>query len=179
MDYSIGTDLENRVSPQLSSSSSEFMGLAAAMDGTNEDLFTGYLPMMPDITQVDETFFTAYDAHILSPLYPKVGTMDRDRAKFCVAALKSYPAHLALTSKTAFINPRCYPALPHALQEACTVAALYITKNDRNEEMIWEVMGAKVNRLIHEYRPSMTVPEHLAAVQALIIFQIIRLFDGE
>lgn len=65
------------------------------------------------------------------------------------------------------------------LQDACTVAALYMTKNDKNEDMVREIISAKANQLVHDYRSTWTVAEHLAAVQALVIFQIIRLFDGE
>lgn len=183
MDISITMESESS-SGVLSHFSASFPELnndfsSTAMTGASGDLFDNLIPMRNVSTQVDDTFFTAYDAHILSPSYPTFGVMDRDRAKFCVAALKSYPGHLALTSKTAFINPRCYPTLPPMLQDACTVAALYMTKNDKNEDMVREIISTKTNQLVHDYRSTWTVSEHLAAVQALVIFQIIRLFDGE
>ncbi|PVH89110.1 hypothetical protein DL98DRAFT_96436 [Cadophora sp. DSE1049] len=132
----------------------------------------------PD-TIVDESFFMAFDNRGLANTYLEVGVMDRERIRYCVRCLKSYPLSLAHTGRTAFIHPQNYhPTMPKALRDAISASSLYINKNELNETMIWEIITTQVTRLT-EPRPYWTVAEHLACVQAFIIFQIIRLFDGD
>jgi hypothetical protein len=105
--------------------------------------------------------------------------MDRERILFCVEQLKSYPEKLYRTSKTVFIHPRVYhPVIPFPLQEAVGASALYLEKTEVNEAMAWDIISAKATQLV-EPRASWSVSEHLTCVRALIIFQIIRLFDGD
>ncbi|KAH9214367.1 hypothetical protein DL95DRAFT_523917 [Leptodontidium sp. 2 PMI_412] len=130
-------------------------------------------------TIVDDSFFMAFDNRGLANTYLEVGVMDRERIRYCVRCLKSYPISLAHTGKTTFIHPRNYqPTMPQALQDAVSASSLYCNKNELNENVIWEIITSKVTQLT-ERRPSWSVAEHLAFVQALIIFQIIRLFDGD
>jgi len=131
-------------------------------------------------SEFDDIFFGAYENLVVTNAYPKeVGTMDRERIRFCVKRLKSYPEKLFREGKTSFIHPRAYdPIMPQPLQEACCASALYIGKTDANEEMVWDIITAKATQLT-EPRDSWSVSEHLTCVQALIIFQIIRLFDGD
>lgn len=68
--------------------------------------------------------------------------------------------------------------MPRAHQDALSASSLYLQKNDANESIVWEVVTANVMTLI-EPRTSWSVVEHLGCVQALIIFKIIRLFDGD
>jgi hypothetical protein len=105
--------------------------------------------------------------------------MDRERIKYIVRQLRTYPEKLFRNGRTAFVHPQAYnPAISSTLQDACCAAALYSGKNEKNEAMVWEIITSKVNQLM-EPRASWSVSEHLSCLQALIIFQIIRLFDGD
>lgn len=128
----------------------------------------------------DDTFFGAYENLVLANTYPQeVGVMDRERIRFCVKQLKSYPEKLFREGKTPFIHPRAYdPIMPQPLQEAFCASALYLGKTDANEAIVWDIISGKATQLM-EHHASWSVSEHLVCVQALIIFQIIRLFDGD
>jgi hypothetical protein len=128
----------------------------------------------------EDAFFGAYENLILTNHYPReVGVMDRDRIRFCVKQLKSYPEKLFREGKTPFIHPRAYdPVMPAPLQEACCASALYLGKTDANEALVWDIISGKATQLM-EPHPSWSLSEQLVCVQALIIFQIIRLFDGD
>ena len=127
---------------------------------------------------VDDSFFIAYDRLIAAP-YPEIGVMDRDRIRYCVRHLRTYPSLLLRTGKNPFIHPQAYqPVMPQALQDAVSASALYLSKNEANESMVWEIIASKVTQLL-EPRGSWSVAEHLTCLQALIIFQIIRLFDED
>ena len=126
----------------------------------------------------EEDFLGAYDKLVLNSALPEVGTMDRDRLRFCVRQLEHIPVNLVREGKSPFIHLQSYnPIMPHPLQEAWSAAALYLEKTDANEIMVWDIIAAKAAQLV-EPHSSWSVSEHLASVQALIIFQIIRLFDG-
>ena len=139
---------------------------------------TEILDPSPD-TIVDDSFFMAFDNRGLANTYLEVGVMDRERIRYCVRCLKSYPLSLAHTGRTAFTHPQNFqPALPKVLQGAMSASSLYSNKNEMNEAMVWEIITTQVTQLT-EPRPYWTVAEHLACVQAFVIFQIIRLFDGD
>ncbi|KAH7351276.1 hypothetical protein BKA65DRAFT_255353 [Rhexocercosporidium sp. MPI-PUGE-AT-0058] len=153
-------------------------------------LFTDQELLVPDLgatdivgpspeTIVDDSFFIAFENRGLANTYLEVGVMDRECIRYCVRCLKSYPLSLAHTGKTTFIHPHNYqPTMPQALQDAMSASSLYCNKNMLNENMVWEIITTKVTQLT-EPKPYWSVAEHLTCVQALIIFQIIRLFDGD
>jgi hypothetical protein len=119
-----------------------------------------------------------YDNGLLANPLPDVGVMDRDRIKYVVRQLKSYPEMLFRQGKAPFIHSRSYEnTMPQAIQDACSACALYAGKTEQNEAMVWDIITAKAN-LLMEPRRSWSMSEHLACLQALIIFQILCLFDG-
>jgi hypothetical protein len=75
------------------------------------------------------------------------------------------------------------------LQDAFAAAALYESKNDKNEEVLMSIIEEKANKLLNEPSfvtdsgvgapSSLRTVEQLARVQALFIYQFIRLFDGD
>jgi hypothetical protein len=135
---------------------------------------------------IDDSFFEAFDnrqlqdnAQYFSNLFPTVGVMDRERIMFIVKQLRSYPEKLFRNGRTAFIHPQAYqPAMSPVLQDACCAAALYSGKNEKNEAIVWDIISTKANQLL-EPRASWTVSEHLSHLQALIVFQILQIFDGD
>lgn len=140
------------------------------------------------LDHIDDFFFQAFDnrvnqhlndAETLGNVYPTVGSMDRERIRYIIRKLVGYPEKLLRYGKTAFVHPQAYQmVMSPALQDACCAAALYSGKNEINEVMIWEIISTKANHLV-EPRASWSISEHLAHLQALIVFQIIRLFDGD
>lgn len=130
---------------------------------------------------VDDHFFAEFDNFLASntPLPHQIGVMDRSRIRFLVRQLKTYPSSMVQRGRAPFIHPQAYyPLMPQSLQDVVSASALYLSKNEQNETMVWEIFSAKVAQLI-EPRGSWSVSEHLSCLQALIIYQIIRLFDGD
>ncbi|KAH8687729.1 hypothetical protein BGZ60DRAFT_364148 [Tricladium varicosporioides] len=104
--------------------------------------------------------------------------MDRERIRYCVRQLRSLPVKLVKHGKNEFIHPQAYqPLMPNSLQDASCVAAIYLQKNEANEAVVWEIISTKARQLLQQGYSS--VSDHLASLQALIILQIIRIFDGE
>lgn len=70
--------------------------------------------------------------------------------------------------------------LPPPLQDAFAVSAAYAAKNDANADLVMQLVEAKTAALL--YSPDQgnwTIMEQLAALQALLVYQISRLFDGD
>ncbi|KAJ4373978.1 hypothetical protein N0V83_002717 [Neocucurbitaria cava] len=84
---------------------------------------------------------------------------------------------LALTGSTLFVHEKLYQKhQSQTYQDCVALSALYLTHNMKNQAILANSINAKISALITT-SSTWTLAEHLAAVQALIIYQIIRLFD--
>ncbi|PMD66249.1 uncharacterized protein K444DRAFT_552904, partial [Hyaloscypha bicolor E] len=118
---------------------------------------------------------------VRDPYDCELGVMDRSRIRFLIRQMKTYPTLLVQNGKAPFIHPQAshaWPLIPSPLQDAIAASALYLSKNEKNEAIMWDIVSAKVAVLM-EARASWSVAEHLTCLQALVIYQIIRLFDGD
>ncbi|KAF1977581.1 hypothetical protein BU23DRAFT_452806 [Bimuria novae-zelandiae CBS 107.79] len=94
---------------------------------------------------------------------------------------KTWPEKWVKEGKAPFIHPRLYTSdMPKALQNAYAACAIYSIKTDQNAFIAWNVIESLANGLLRSpNQASWTSLDLLAAVQALLIFQFIRLFDGD
>jgi hypothetical protein len=93
---------------------------------------------------------------------------------------QTWPDKWIKEGKAPFIHPQLYTAgMPRPLQDAYAACAVYATKTKQNENIAFTVIESKANELLHSSKqPDWSLLELLAAVQALLIFQFIRLLDG-
>lgn len=105
----------------------------------------------------------------------------QERIVNAVKRLKAYPDLFVREGKTPFIHPGLYhDYLPGSIQDALMLCALYKEKNETNEAWVFRSINSKTASLLARSAQSqLPVLEQLAAVQALILYQIIRLFDGD
>ena len=94
------------------------------------------------------------------------------------------------TRHNAFIHEQlyAYTGLPSCLQEAWSTLATYYLKTKRNEIITMSIVQSRVETMMaaqgvngelsHEICGLRTI-DHLARVQAMFIYQFIRLFDGD
>ncbi|KAE8387941.1 hypothetical protein BDV23DRAFT_160024 [Aspergillus alliaceus] len=86
----------------------------------------------------------------------------------------------ASSRKTPFIHHRLYDAyLPDAIQDAFTVSTAYRAKTPETEDMVFRILESKAASLVKQDHQTSTLQTLLAAVQALMLFHIIQLFDGD
>ncbi|KAF1913909.1 hypothetical protein BDU57DRAFT_327194 [Ampelomyces quisqualis] len=96
---------------------------------------------------------------------------------FVIRSLISLVPAMAFNGTTTFLHRHLYQTHePQAYQDCVALSALYLSKTARTESILVKSMTAKISSMINE-APTWTLPQHLAAVQALIIYQIIRLYD--
>ncbi|KAK4233933.1 hypothetical protein C8A03DRAFT_38320 [Achaetomium macrosporum] len=109
---------------------------------------------------------------------------------YCVSQYRAWPRRWVLEATTPFIHPLLYagsrravPAYPvyrRPSRDAFAVSAAYTAKNAANGDMMMQLVESKTNALLYSPEQSnWSIMWQLAALQALLIYQMIRLFDGE
>lgn len=109
------------------------------------------------------------------------GDIYQERIVYVVKQIKSYPGLFVREGQTPFIHSSLWKdRLPRAIQDVLGACALYGERRQTNQALVFGVISAAADRLISDY-PLVTIAamEQLAGVQALILYQIIRLFDGD
>lgn len=82
-----------------------------------------------------------------------------------------------------FIHRRLYEkGMPAPIQDAFTTLAAYLGRTSAVEEVILQIAEDRATALVHRDLPidrgAQAILDHLARVQALFVYEFIRLFDG-
>jgi hypothetical protein len=119
---------------------------------------------------------------------PANTAVTREAMVFCIDQFRSWPRRwVRENGMMPFIHPHLYlpstggvSGLPQSLQDAFCVCAAYAAKNDSNASLVLGIVEAKATALLYSPdQASWTLPQQLAALQSLLIFQMIRWFDGD
>ncbi|KAH7344290.1 hypothetical protein BKA66DRAFT_478959 [Pyrenochaeta sp. MPI-SDFR-AT-0127] len=103
------------------------------------------------------------------------------RVEFAAKRLATIPRTFAEQGHTTFIHRVLFQdkASP-ALQDALSACALYCMKSEQNQTLVLRNVEHKTRKLIDCTNPlHASTTDLLAATQALLLYQIIRLFDGD
>ena len=132
------------------------------------DDMEGYVNAMPGAIASD-------DDHVIT------GAIYHSRVAFVSQQFKTYPGMFYGRGQNPFIHRHMYDGYtPSAIYDALSSCALYCGKNKDNESLVFGDISRKVRQLKDEMqRPFLSPLEHLASVQALLLYQIIRLLDGD
>jgi hypothetical protein len=94
-----------------------------------------------------------------------------------VNELCTFVPSMAYEGHTLFMHEGLYQTWqPPAYQDSVSLSALYMAKTHKNAKILACSIDHKISTMISA-SSRWTLTEHLAAVQAMIIYQIIRLFD--
>ncbi|CAM1504623.1 Fc.00g022140.m01.CDS01 [Cosmosporella sp. VM-42] len=83
-----------------------------------------------------------------------------------------------------FIHRHLYqPGLPYYLEDAYTTLAAYLAKTEETEEIVMQILENRATKLCQqsvllEGVETLDTKDHLARTQALLVYTLIRLFDG-
>lgn len=95
-----------------------------------------------------------------------------------IRGLRSIVPDMA-SGSTHFIHQNLYQHHePESYQDCVALSALYVLKNPRTHSTLASSINTKIGHLITSSH-TWTLEQHLAAVQALILYQIMRLFDPD
>lgn len=109
------------------------------------------------------------------------GAIYHSRVVFVSQQFKTYPGMFYRRGQTPFIHRHMYDEhTPTVIYDALSSCALYCGKNKDNETLVFGDISRKVRQLKGAMQQSFLSPiDHLASVQALLLYQIIRLLDGD
>ncbi|KAF2094196.1 hypothetical protein NA57DRAFT_47048 [Rhizodiscina lignyota] len=99
--------------------------------------------------------------------------------RYGIEQMKAAPKDMVLYNATPWCHPFLYEQeMPRVLQDAQAACALYITKNEKNASTISRHIELRADELVANPLP--TAPgDVLAGTQALLLYQIIRVLDGD
>jgi hypothetical protein len=101
------------------------------------------------------------------------------QVNYLVDQLSAFVRSLAYAGSTPFMHEALYQDWqPSAYQDACALSAMYLMKTPKNKNTIIRTISSKISSLLSS-SVLWSLAENLAAVQALIIYQVMRLFDGD
>jgi hypothetical protein len=99
--------------------------------------------------------------------------------EWVIEQLKSYPRTFGQHGETTFIHKELYrDQLPHMIRAAFGVSAAYACTNEGSKSMLFRTLDAGVQELLEQALDE-TLLEALARLQAMALYQIIRLFHGD
>ncbi|KAM0525605.1 hypothetical protein ACHAPE_000313 [Trichoderma viride] len=101
------------------------------------------------------------------------------RLQFSLDQIRKAPKTMVMETQTPWSHPLLYADnMPRSMQDAHASCALYVAKNRANAPVIFRCIESRVQDLLCEPIPT-TPLESLAHTQALLLYQIIHLFDGD
>ncbi|KAH7336030.1 hypothetical protein BKA65DRAFT_26792 [Rhexocercosporidium sp. MPI-PUGE-AT-0058] len=113
--------------------------------------------------------------------FPERMVIATEQMQFCISQFKKLVPDLVQMNKSPFIHHNSYQSLPPvAYQDLLGISAMYCQKSPQNVAMIFSMLDSRVTSLIESSKYSLwSAREYLVGVQALTMYQIIRLFDGD
>ncbi|KAK9425115.1 hypothetical protein SUNI508_03255 [Seiridium unicorne] len=98
-----------------------------------------------------------------------------------VSQSSMFPLQWVADGLCPFINTHLYgSSLPPALKDAYAVCAAYAMKNHLNSSLVLGIVESKADSLLYDPEQRTWTPQQqLAAVQSLVMYQLIRWFDGD
>lgn len=98
---------------------------------------------------------------------------------YIVRNMSGFVSSMAGSGTTSFLHKDLYGSQePQAYQDCVAISALHLNKTVRNQRILARAIMAKIANMAADAK-NWTLPQHLAAVQAMIIYQIIRLYDPD
>ncbi|KAH7409745.1 hypothetical protein BKA64DRAFT_406148 [Cadophora sp. MPI-SDFR-AT-0126] len=112
--------------------------------------------------------------------FPELVVTDPYQIQYCISELKRSVQTLVLEGRTPFIHPDLYSESNSEIyQDLIGVCSFYMQRTPHNYPMVFRMMDAKLSKLGTSAKSVVQLGEWLLHIQTLIMYQIIRLFDGD
>ena len=108
-------------------------------------------------------------------------SVSSEEADFFLKLMQQLPKTFIDTLQTLFIHPRLYSFAdkPVAITNLFGTCAAYLAKSRHNEDAIFRMVNTEVERIFATHSDNVNdVHLNLPLAQAFLLYQIIRLFDG-
>ncbi|OHE91863.1 hypothetical protein CORC01_12871 [Colletotrichum orchidophilum] len=113
---------------------------------------------------------------------PPAGSLEdviASRLQYALDEIKKVPTSVVMENEAPWSHPYLYRAqMPRDMQDAQACCALYVAKNAKNVPFVLRTIQARAHELLASPIPHERL-EILARLHAVLLYQIIRLFDGD
>lgn len=145
---------------------------------------TTWGPIIPFTPPPEPIMKPGYENFFFSPYasfsFPHLVVADPYQIEYCVSELQRSVETLVLEGRTPFIHPDLYSkSMSEVYQDLIGVCSFYMHRTPQNYPMVFRMLDAKLKRLGQSAKSVVQLGHWLLHVQALIMYQIIRLFDGD
>ncbi|KAH7257264.1 hypothetical protein BKA59DRAFT_101931 [Fusarium tricinctum] len=104
----------------------------------------------------------------------------RTRVGYTVDVITNLYRDFARTRRLPFIHPRLYGSnLPKTMLAAFSAASAYSARTPENRSWVYKLIGDMARDIHREGERASTPAEKLARVQAMVVLDTIRMFDGD
>ncbi|QPC75668.1 hypothetical protein HYE68_006420 [Fusarium pseudograminearum] len=160
---------------------SELWSLGDYGSSSSNKLGIPSIPSMPT-TQVIIRDLAIFES--IEPCMTEINPMDvydpRSRMGYTVDAIANLYRDFARTRRLPFIHPRLYGSnLPKTLMAAFSAASAYLSRTPENKGWVFKLIADMAKDIHREGERASTPAEKLARVQAIVILDSIRMFDGD
>ncbi|KAH6888000.1 hypothetical protein B0T10DRAFT_489281 [Thelonectria olida] len=162
---------------QIEGSCDDFNSVTATID-------TGFVDLPSfELSLSDEALDLIEQSSTVAPLSTKeldsIPDVIANRLQWSIDQIRKAPSTMVSETQTPWCHPLVYKdAMPRSIQDAHACCALYLAKNRVNAPVILRSIESRVSDLLCSPPPN-TALECLAHTQSLLLYLIIRLFDGD
>lgn len=141
-------------------------------------------PIIPFTPPPEPVTELSYEDFFSSPYssfqFPQIVATDPFQIEYCVSELKRSIETLVLEGRTIFIHPDLYrETMPEVYQDLLGMCSFYMQRTPHNYPVVCRMIDVKLQKLGDSAKSVVKLGEWLLHVQTLIMYQIIRLFDGD
>ncbi|KAH6718281.1 hypothetical protein BKA61DRAFT_299989 [Leptodontidium sp. MPI-SDFR-AT-0119] len=141
-------------------------------------------PVIPFTPPPEPTLEMGYENFLSSPYtsfsFPHLVTADPFQVEYCVSELQRSVETLVLEGRTTFMHPDLYSeSMPEIYQDLIGICSFYMQRTPQNYPMVFRMMDARLRKLGESAKSVVQLGHWLLHVQTLIMYQIMRLFDGD
>jgi hypothetical protein len=112
--------------------------------------------------------------------FPELAILEPHQIDYCVFEFRRCIPSLVLDGRAAFIHPDLYhDTMPETYQDLLSICSLYTQRTPSNSTICFRMLFIKLRKLIAASKSFTRAEDWLLAVQTLIMYQIIRIFDGD
>ncbi|KAE9370004.1 hypothetical protein N431DRAFT_508914 [Stipitochalara longipes BDJ] len=179
------TDTSIHNQDQTAAPRSSHEGLADTSQDILNSILTPEIEMEQWLSDSNEIAIDGYVDSAFSVFEPgddyiTTGAIYEERVRFASRQFRKYPEIFYTRGQNPFIHKHSYTEhLPPVISDALSACALYSGKNTENELFVFGDISRKAKDLVEMQRPFLSPVELLASIQALLLYQIMRLFDGD
>lgn len=139
-----------------------------------------FTPPPESTTDLEMGYEDFFSSPYSSFSFPQIVVTDPFQIEYCISELKRSVETLVLEARTPFIHPDLYSeSMPETYQDLVGVCSFYMQRTPQNLPMVFRMMDAKLKKLGTSSKSVVQLGQWLLHVQTLIMYQIIRLFDGD